>query len=205
MIQEALLLGLSTGTYCIMFCSPIALPFLFSENIDSGRKNILYVGLFLLGRLIAYIGVGMALGAIGAYAIGYIDPPLERILFKATYFIAGVFMLATGLMYNFPTLGFCKLYKKIYNPSLNALLFGIVTGLSLCPPFFAAASRVFGGDGALYGGLYFLFFFLGTSVYFIPLLGIQFINKYMDKIRMISRITLILMGVYFILFLVILG
>jgi hypothetical protein len=54
MIQEGLLLGLSTGSFCAISCAPVAIPFIFSEKIDGWRQNARLVGLMLLGRLAAY-------------------------------------------------------------------------------------------------------------------------------------------------------
>jgi hypothetical protein len=53
MIQEGLLLGLSTGSFCAISCAPVAIPFIFSEKIDGWRQNARLVGLMLLGRLAA--------------------------------------------------------------------------------------------------------------------------------------------------------
>jgi len=52
MIQEGLLLGLSTGSFCAISCAPVAVPFIFSEEIKSWRHNVGLVGLMLLGKLV---------------------------------------------------------------------------------------------------------------------------------------------------------
>jgi hypothetical protein len=44
---EPLLLGLSTGTWCVMYCAPITLPFLFGREDASVKKNAGLVNLFL--------------------------------------------------------------------------------------------------------------------------------------------------------------
>ncbi len=201
MVREALLLGLSTGTYCAMYCAPVAIPFLFSEEIRSARHNALLVTLFLLGRFVAYVGVGFLLGTVGAYATGYLDPQLQHRLGSVAFTVTGAIMLASGLMHNFPHWKACRLYSKAYRPARGALIYGFLTGINLCPPFFAAATRVFGSASGPDGALYFLLFFIGTSVYFLPLLGVHRLRRHMGTIRMISRLTLVLLGGYFLLFL----
>jgi sulfite exporter TauE/SafE len=198
-IGEAFLLGLSSGTYCIMFCAPVAVPFFFSEDMD-GKKNLINALLFLAGRLAGYILFGALLGFIGAYAAGYLDPVLQRGFAALGNTIIGLIMLAAGIFYNFPNLKLCKVIGKIYKPERSALLYGLLTGLSLCPPFFAAASRTFGAGGSLEGALYFFFFFLGTTIFFLPLTGVHFISKRVDNLKMIARLVLILMGGYFVFF-----
>lgn len=201
MFSEAVLLGLSTGTYCAMYCAPVAIPFLFSEDMNR-RQNIIYVSLFMFGRLLGYIIVGAVLGAIGAYAVSYLDPELQRKSTAIAYTFIGLIMLLAGLKYNFPGWKLCKVFKKIYKPEGGALVYGLLTGINLCPPFFAAASRVFGrGGNAANGALFFLLFFAGTSLYFLPLFGIHLIGKHLKTIRMISRLLMIVLGVYFFLFL----
>ena len=201
MFGEAVLLGLSTGTFCAVYCAPVAIPFLFSEKLKNGKQNAMLVILFMLGRLIGYIAVGITLGIIGSYAVSYIDPEVKRKFAAFAYTFIGLMLALTGLMYNFPGWKICRAVKKVYKPERGAFLYGLLTGVNFCPPFFAAASRVFGAEGAFGGALYFLLFYLGTSVYFLPLFGIHFLKKHMETIRMVSRITMILLGLYFFLFL----
>ncbi len=199
MLSEGLLLGFSTGTYCAVSCAPAAIPFIFSEKITGWKQNAGYVSLMLLGRLIAYIAVGFIVGAAGGYAVQYLDPGLQRKLLAIGNTSMGLLMIAAGLMYNFPSLKLCRGIKRVYRPQWASLAYGIFTGLNICPPFFLAASRVFGRGSGLEGVLYFLMFFVGTSVYFLPLLGVHLLDKHLDKVRMVARLTLILLGIYFFL------
>lgn len=198
---EALGLGVSTGLYCVMHCSPIILPFLFSENKEGPGRNAKLVWIFLAGRLLGYVAVGVLLGIAGAYAAAYLDPALEHKLSAAAYTVLGAFMIATGILYNFPKSKFCQTYSKVYRNHWGAFLIGLITGLHLCPPFFAAAARVFAsGLGALQGGLYFLFFFAGTSLFLLPLFGVGFIRKNADKLKLVAEGAMLFIGVYFFLF-----
>ena len=63
MAGEAFLLGISTGTYCALYCAPVILPFLFSEEARDGRKNGLHIALFMLGRLVGLPGHRLCPGA----------------------------------------------------------------------------------------------------------------------------------------------
>ncbi len=200
MIQEGLLLGLSTGSFCAISCAPVAVPFIFSEEIDGWKQNAGLVGLMLLGRLVAYIGVGFLVGAMGGYALRYLDPEIQRRLLAVSNAFIGALMIAAGLMHNFPGLKFCRKFKSVYRPGWGSLFYGFFTGLNICPPFFMAASRVFGrGDGGS-GMLYFAMFFLGTSVYFLPLLGVHLFKNRLQTVRLIARLVLILLGAYYLLF-----
>jgi len=199
-IQEGFLLGLSTGSFCAISCAPVAIPFIFSEKIDGWRQNAKLVGLMLLGRLAAYIGVGFLIGTMGGYVVQYLDPEIQRRLLAVSNILIGALMMAAGLMHNSPNLKFCRRFKSIYRPGLGSLLYGLFTGLNICPPFFMAASRVFGQGNGWTGMLYFATFFLGTSVYFLPLLGVHLFKDRLQTVRMVARLSLILLGAYFLLF-----
>ncbi len=199
MIQEGLLLGLSTGSFCAISCAPVAIPFIFSEKIDGWKQNAGLVGMMMLGRLVAYIGVGFLIGAMGGYAVRYLDPEIQRRLLAVSNTLVGALMISAGLMHNFPGLKFCRKFASLYRPGWGSLLYGLFTGLNICPPFFMAASRVFGKGGAWSGMLYFAMFFLGTSVYFLPLLGVHLFKERLQTVRLVSRLILILLGAYFFL------
>ena len=199
MIGEALLLGLSSGTFCIMYCAPIAIPFFFSEEMDR-KANIVNASLFIFGRLIGYCLFGAFLGVVGAYALGYLDPVIRRRVESIGNILVGVIMLASGIYFNFPKVKICNVFRRIIGPGHSAILYGILTGLNLCPPFFAAAAGAFSSGSSFGGAIYFIFFFFGTTIYFIPLFGIHLLNKRIVNFRMVSRLILILMGGYLLFF-----
>jgi sulfite exporter TauE/SafE len=174
------------------------LPFLFSEEMN-GKRNLILVMLMLAGRLAAYLAVGLLLGAIGAYARNFIEPQTQKLLFRVAAGAAGLLLVLAGLLYNFGSIRLCQFISRFYRTKTSALLLGLFTGLSVCPPFFVAASRVFGTTGALEGMLYFLLFFFGTTVWFLPLFGIHFLNKKQNTLRLVSRMAMLMLGVYFLL------
>ena len=64
MILEAILLGLSTGTYCTMYCAPVLIPFLSGTEKVSYKRNSGLIGAFLGGRLVTYFILGAAFAAV---------------------------------------------------------------------------------------------------------------------------------------------
>jgi sulfite exporter TauE/SafE len=205
---EAFLLGLSTGSYCVLTCAPLTLPFLFAEP-NCPRRNAGLVGLFLAGRLLGYLLVGLILGLTGFLVLKYLDPGLERILALVAYGLAGAVLLVQGLSYTGKFRRLCAV-SRIKAFGRNAVLLGLVSGLSVCPPFLTAAGRVLGsgatGDPGTIGAgvLYFLCFFLGTTLFFAPLFGIPLLKRFQDKLAGIARVAMLLMGGYFLFFLCIL-
>ncbi len=211
---EALLLGLSSGTYCAVACAPVALPFLFSRGPTEKplRANAALLTLFLAGRLLAYVTVGALLGAAGAYAARYVDPSLARILSRIAYGLAGALMIAAGLIEGFPKARPCKAAARAWRPGVGAFFFGVLTGASICPPFFAAASRVFSGavpgtpgSGTLAGAVYFAFFFIGTSLWLVPLFGLPLVIRKTGVLAFMARCVMTMLGAYFLLVVGLLG
>ncbi len=203
-MTDAFILGLSTGLYCVSTCFPLILPYTLAASSEKHKNFKIFIS-FLSGRLAGYIAVGMILGALGAFSSSYLDPHTSIQLKRISYPIAGVVLLAGGLKLSMPELKICKLYSRFYKSDINALLLGLITGLSLCPPFFAAAARVFGEQSTLGGALYFFIFYLGTSIWFLPLLGVPAIKRVVKPIQLISRTAMILIGIYYLVFMGILG
>lgn len=205
MAGEAFLLGISTGTYCALYCAPVILPFLFSEEAQDGRKNGLHIALFMLGRLVGYLVIGFALGLSGSLALQAVPPEVQKKLVATVYFFLGASMILAFFIQSRPHSPICRAIRQRYGSRQSALVFGFLTGVNFCPPFLAAASRVLGGGNAFTGTVYFLFFYIGTSVFLLPLLGIPLLKKHIAAIRTVARITLALLGAYFAIFLGVLG
>ena len=165
LLIEGLLLGLSLGVTCIATCAPVYAPILMQT--ERGALGALWaVVLMSLGRFLSYAVVGVAAGAIGAVAAGTL--PIATIAAVSYIFIA-FFLIYTALIRGRAEKhGGCPtglLAKFAGNPFLA----GLVTGFSVCPPFIGAITRGFDSGGAVGGMLLFTGFFVGTTLYFIPM------------------------------------
>lgn len=207
MIIEALLLGLSTGTYCTMYCGPVLIPFLCGNEDLRYKRNAGLVGTFLGARLVTYFILGAVFAALGYLVNEYMNPVLARDLSVYAYIFSGLALLFNSLGIKFPwgcgENGGCKSPKlsRIGNDWVTAVLAGLAVGLHVCPPLWTAMVRsIFGGNGM--GGLiYFVFFYIGTLPFFIPLLGIPFVTKKIPVLRRVARVTQFLVALYFIIIL----
>lgn len=195
---EALLLGLATGPSCMLFCGPVALPLFMTEGggISAQGQGLLR---FLAGRLIGYLVAGFLLGLTGQLVLGYLNPQVKDRFMLISYFFAGLLLLGRGLALSPKNHRFCLASRKIFPKKSTLLLSGLATGINLCPPFLAMASRVL--EGPLRGMLSFFFFFIGTSSYLLILLSLSFVKKRRETMEIIGRMTLLLMGGYFLVFL----
>ena len=74
---------------------------------------------------------------------------------------------------------------------------GILTGLSPCPPFIAGITRVFVIGDMLAGLLYFLGFYVTTSLFLVPALATGFL-KYRKELKLVASFVSIIFGIFFI-------
>lgn len=187
-ISQGMLLGLSTGIFCLVTCAPVYVPFVLSEDRKL-RQNILSIGEIAMGRLIAYLFFGLILGILGKQIDG---PWLNRAVGTAMIMLS-IFMLTFVVVKKWPHFGLCKLSKKYVN---YPAFFGFLTGINVCPPFLLAMSAALSytnvtGSILLFGG-----FFIGTSYYLILLVPLGLAAK-VESIRQIGLITSVMSGVMF--------
>lgn len=187
-ISQGMLLGLSTGIFCLVTCAPVYVPFVLSEDRKL-RRNVLAIGEIAMGRLIAYLFFGLILGILGKQIN---SQWLNRAIGTAMILLS-VLMLAFVVVKKWPHLGLCKLSKKYVN---YPVFFGFLTGINVCPPFLLAMSAALSyasiaGSILLFGG-----FFVGTSFYFILLVPLGLAAK-VESIRQIGLITAVMSGVMF--------
>ena len=206
MVLEAILLGLSTGTYCATTCAPVLVPFLFGTEKIGARRNAGLVGTFLAARLAMYFILGAVFAVLGLLVNGYMDPVFARKLSVVAYIFCGAALLFNSLGIKFPwrAKGSCACLPKklsfIENDWLCAAATGLAVGLHVCPPLWTAIVRsVFGGNG-ISGFFYFVFFYVGTLPFFVPLLGIPFLSKRFAAVKRVSRITQFFISLYFMIF-----
>lgn len=170
-LLEGLLLGLSTGVACIAFCGPILIPFLMTES-HTIKQSFIDVSWFLAGRFVAYVITGILAGLLGTILF-------ENDLFRTItggwlYIILAIAMIVYAFYrVNHLCLGESKgrfaHRLKINWPHLLPVFGGFTSGINLCPPFILAitqASLTRNISGSI---LFFIAFFMGTAVYFLPM------------------------------------
>jgi sulfite exporter TauE/SafE len=191
-IGQGLLLGLSTGAFCIASCAPVLVPYLIGTE-RTLRESAITLAELAAGRLAAYLLFGAAVGILALQ----LSPSLLRKIAGWAMIACAVLLLVSVTMH-FRTGGwFCSLLKRPY-ATMPALL-GFVTGINVCPPFLLALAAA-AALGTVAGSiLLFLGFFFGTSAYFLLFIPFCRAGK-SETVRIIGQITAVLAGVlYFVL------
>jgi hypothetical protein len=196
---EALAFGLASGPACMAACGPVLVPSLLAERTGIGH-NARYLSVFLSARLLGYLvfaAVAWEIGALAAFL------PASRILLMGAVNIALACVL---FWYAYSARQFCapscsssklvNIDRKEDRGAPGAAALGLLTGLSLCPPFVAAGIRAAQLGSVLQSLLFFTFFFAGTSVWFVPLAGMGCIARNQAVIT-VARMTMVLIALYY--------
>ena len=195
-MTEGFLLGLSTGVVCLAYCGPMLLPYLMAES-GGLKRSYLLVAVFLTGRLMAYLITALLAGLIGQSVLQQSET--RSILTGVAYILLAILLI----VYGFHHFKEVCLGKSIANSGINGtekqhrfivpLTGGFLTGINICPPFLLAITGAI-DTGSIAGSIiFFLAFFSGTSVFFIPMpfFGI-FKRQYV--LRIIGKFAALLAG-----------
>ena len=194
---KGFILGLSSGGYCLASCIPVFVPYILSEGKKT-KWNFICLSKFMLGRLLGYMLFAILAWITGNFIIkqsGY-----KEIIFAMSY----IFLSFTLILYTFANshrVCNIKYFNKFFNHTkkeksfITILLLGLFTGVNVCPPFMLAFSDAAFFTNILSSVLYFIAFFIGTTIYFIP---IPFIGALKGKqIKFIGQMCSLIIGVFY--------
>jgi sulfite exporter TauE/SafE len=190
-LTEGFLLGIATGTTCLATCGPVYAPYLmqYERNIWKSLLALLEIS---AGRFIAYSLVGVISGFLGSSLEN-----LNRDLFTASaYILFSVFLLITTFRTSKKEK--CCQTGKWSSFVDRPIVLGVLTGINFCPSFLLAVTKAVDISGPLSGFYLFASFFVGTSLFLIPLsfFGVFGLKK---QLRFIARVSAVAIGIWFIM------
>lgn len=174
----ALLVGLLGSSHCVGMCGGIAGVLAMSAPTGgpaAGRRSLVYLAAYNLGRITSYTGAGVLAGLLGAGFAGMLPVTAVHYL---TALISGLFFLALGLYLTgwwtaltaLERQG-ARLWRRIEPlgrrllPPRNwpqAVVLGMLWGWLPCGLVYSALAWSFASADALRGGTLMLGFGLGT-------------------------------------------
>jgi sulfite exporter TauE/SafE len=190
-LSEGFLLGIATGTTCLATCGPIYAPYLM--QYDRGLKASLLALLEISGgRFITYLLVGAAAGLLSK------SLPMEQKEWftAASYILFSVFLILSAFRTHRKER--CCATGKWYAFVDRPFVLGLVTGINFCPSFLLALTKAVDLSGPVAGMLLFSAFFVGTSIFLIPL---SFFGVFGQQklFRNLARISALGVGAWFII------
>lgn len=200
-LAEAVFLGLASGPVCLGSCGPVLLPCLAAESAGL-RRTAGLLSVFLGGRLAGYLAFAVLAWALGLAAP--IEPHSQVLLFG----IANL-GLATALVWygwfsrrqgragrQHPEQELYRIEAKPpFRHSAVATL-GLFTGLNLCPPFVVASVRAAETRSLPSAMVFFLLFFAGTTVWFLPAVAVTSLRR-ITVAATVARMIMLLLAVYY--------
>ena len=194
--MHGFLLGLANGTTCLAFCAPVLVPFLLEEG-KNVRQNLVTLFKFLGGRLGAYTLFGLLAWATGSLLLRAAN--YQSLVIGAAYVGLAALLLVAVLRKKAPA-GACALEgaqtKLSRWPALLPVGMGFLAGLKVCPPLLLAFTEA-ASTGTLTGSLVlFLTFFLGTSVYFIPIPFLGVFRR-VSALQIVGKFAAVIVSLYY--------
>lgn len=189
---EGLILGLALGTTCLITCVPIYVPVLMQKQRNM-MQTIMAIVALSAGRFISYAAFGLIVGFLGqkfATSVAF-----SNHLTAASYAAVGIYLIYSAFVTGHSEKMNCpaKKYSKL---SANPFIVGVVTGISICPSFLGAIGRAADAGGAFGGLMLFTGFFVGTTLYVLPLGFLSFLSK--NRVfRLVGVFASIVAGIWF--------
>ena len=196
---EALVLGLASGPACVASCGPVIVPALLAEH-GGLRMNSRYLSLFLATRLLGYLLFAAIAWELGALVT--IRSPTHSLLFALIHVLLGCALLAYAYSVGRPCAHACTgselvtigAWEKHKLPGAGVL--GFLTGVSPCPPFVVASVRAAEAASIAAALLFFAAFFLGTSIWFVPFVGLGLVKRN-EAVTTVARMAMVLIALYY--------
>ncbi len=196
--MHGFLLGLSTGTLCVAYCAPVLVPYTLSAG-GAVRKNAALLARFLLGRLLGYLAFALLAWIIGAAILQ--DTVYRGRILGLAYMVLAALLVMTSLgrandrcAIHFAPQAVGRVAK--HRPLLLPIALGFLTGVNICPPFLLVLTEA-ASAGCLASSLWFFFtFFLGTSLYFLPMPLLGCFNRF-PSLQTIGKITTVIIALYY--------
>jgi sulfite exporter TauE/SafE len=186
---SGLLLGLSTGIFCLGYCAPVLVPFLMSER-RTATGPLVVIAQVSAGRFIAYLAVGALAGYLGSQIQGELFQKASALALIAMGALLGLFLIRRAPL---RLEALCR-WGQSLGPRYP-FLFGILAGLNLCPPFLAAIALGASTSDVVRSALVFVGFFMGTTVFFIALIPAGWAGRW-EPARMVGRMAGALSAVF---------
>lgn len=191
-IIEGLLLGLSSGAYCLGSCLAFFMPYLLSEAETKIRGNIKNILFFILGRFVSYIIFALIIGFLGQRFRNVFSIKFSHV----SLIIISLLMLAYSFGKNFNESKLCRLILPRFVSLRMPFILGLFLGLNPCIPFFTAALRIWTIGNIFSGVVLFTAFFVGTSVYLVPITMVSYLNR-VERVKQVGMILTMLSGLWF--------
>jgi hypothetical protein len=193
---QGFLLGIANGGSCLTACAPIFLPYLVGEG-RSIRRSISPVLVFLAGRLAGYLVFAVFAWEAGKWIR---SAPRGGLVLGTIYAVLACFLVVYGFSSQNTSCVARGIRGRLLGlvsqkPVVMPALMGLLTGLTLCPPFITAVAGAANQTSLNSTVQFFLAFFVATSLYVAPFPLVGLLGRF-DRVRIVGRLAAGVMGCY---------
>jgi len=165
-MTEAFILGLSSGSACLVTCGMVMFPYLLAGS--AGVKRIATdLSLFLLTRLLIYFILATLAWYFGQAIFSF--PVVRNIVPGILYIVFAAMLVWYSISKNRNPECPAKIVKTVNNKRLIPIFLGIVNSLGFCPALLIILTKGATQSTITHSYIAFLAFFIGSSVWFLPL------------------------------------
>jgi uncharacterized membrane protein (DUF485 family) len=165
-MTDSLILGLSSGSACLATCGMVMFPYLMAGS--AGVKRIaIDLSLFMFTRFVIYFVMATLAWYFGQALFS--NHIVRNIVPGILYIVFAVLLVWYSIDKNRKKDCPAKTIKTVHNHRLVPILLGIVNSLGFCPALFIILTKSSTQGTLIQSYLAFLAFFIGSSVWFLPL------------------------------------
>ncbi len=192
-MTESLILGLSSGSACLATCGMVMFPYLMAGS--AGVKRIAAdLTLFLISRFVIYFLLATLAWYFGKALFS--NPVVRNIVPGVLYIVFAVMLVWYSIDKNRSPGCPVKIVKAVNNKKLIPILLGVVNSLGFCPALFLILTKSATQGTLVQSYLAFLAFFIGSSLWFLPL-PLAGIMKKKEVLKNIGILATGLAGIIF--------
>jgi hypothetical protein len=165
-MTEAFILGLSSGSACLVTCGMVMFPYLMAGS--AGVKKIAVdLSLFLLTRLIIYFILATLAWYFGQAIFS--NPVVRNIVPGILYIVFAVMLVWYSISKKKSDDCPAKIVKTVNDHRLVPVFLGIVNSLGFCPALLIILTKGATQNTIFQSYIAFLAFFIGSSLWFLPM------------------------------------
>src|SRR5512142_3450369 len=136
-MSEAIVLGLASGPACLASCGPVVVPSLLAERAG-WRVNLGYLSAFLATRFLGYVIFAAVAWQVGR--MGSLGPERAPVYGSVHVLLAGALIwyawsVGRGCTRDCGGSELVTIGRVKKHGVPGAAVLGLLTGISLCPPF----------------------------------------------------------------------
>jgi len=165
-MTDSFILGISSGSACLATCGMVMFPYLMAGEAGV-KKIIIDLSLFLLTRFVIYFMLATVAWYFGQAFFN--NPVVRNIIPGILYIVFAVLLVWYSFDKNRNPACPAKIIKSVSDRRLVPILLGVVNSLGFCPALFLILTKSAIQVTLAQSYIAFLAFFVGSSLWFLPL------------------------------------